>query len=52
MGKVVEHLQISQLHPPPEIIFDQALTYFDLPVCPVTQGLVHFYQLNTYNLKK
>jgi hypothetical protein len=38
---------------PPEMIFDQSLIYFDLPVCPATQvGLVLLFQLNTYNLKK
>jgi hypothetical protein len=37
---------------PPEMIFNQSLIYFDLPVCPVTQvGLVLLYQLKAFNLK-
>jgi hypothetical protein len=35
---------------PSEMIFDQCLMYFDLPVCCVTQvGLVLLYQLKIYN---
>ncbi|XP_073932026.1 solute carrier organic anion transporter family member 1A2 isoform X2 [Castor canadensis] len=35
---------------PPEMIFDQSLIYFDLPVCSVTQvGFILLYQLNACN---
>jgi hypothetical protein len=54
VGKALEDLQIdlSCTHPP-EMIFDQSLIYFDLPVCTATQvGLILFYQLNACNLKK
>jgi hypothetical protein len=50
VGKVMEDLQIFHVHPPPEMIFDQSLIYFDLPVCPETQvGPVLLYQLNDCN---
>jgi hypothetical protein len=40
---------LSCIHPP-EMIFDQSLIYFDLPVCPATQvGLVVLHQLNACN---
>jgi hypothetical protein len=41
----------SCIHPP-EMIFDQSLIYFDLPVCPATQvGLVLLHLINACNLK-
>jgi hypothetical protein len=52
VGNVVEDYRYFRYTQPPEMIFDQLLTYFDLPVCPATQvGLVLLYQLNACNLK-